>query len=494
MAPIIVNVDPTTASDVRVDRTQVSSGGAPMLTIGETVQITVRDNPPGGKGTILLGGMLLNAELPSNLVVGDRVTAQVDDEGTQLLFKILTLQRPISIDATIEQMLKNVETLLKDTTLGARLTTAPLQLPEMDAPVMKQLSAMLRQVQSTLLGNADPQAPVLGQSPNQSLELTLQDALSLSNPGRSLGTADNIYQALLSLQRGETSNFLNQLVVALRTAAENAFSSSADRLTSALSTKLANILATESGALDLKQTLLLLTTTLEKELTSGKIADGKARDVLQTALRQLNDAVMNPEAARALLENTLQLLSRGTESSDKTLLDLAQGMKLQQALTQFQQLIQTQTTLNQLNPLMQAIGEPALLLFPFLFHGFLAQSEIVVDPERNKRQKRDKEQQQRRKSKKHSAAPYHQLHVSVPLPYLGQVEVDVAHREKDIYVRFTVPDDEIGKFLLEQLEYLQVLLRKHGFDQAELTAAIGEPRDIRPAWVKGLEGGVSVVV
>ncbi len=160
-----------------------------------------------------------------------------------------------------------------------------------------------------------------------------------------------------------------------------------------------------------------------------------------------------------------------------------------------------QEMLNQLNPLMQALGEPALILFPSLFQGLLAHSELLVQP-------RDGGQQRNRGKKKGSkdgsdadsdsddgpdTSGYQRVQMCVPLPTLGLVGVDVAHRESEILVRLTVPDEDVARFLLDQLEYLATVLKDIGFEKAELVANVGLPKEDSPAWCSELHSGTQFV-
>ena len=66
------------------------------------------------------------------------------------------------------------------------------------------------------------------------------------------------------------------------------------------------------------------------------------------------------------------------------------------------------------------------------------------------------------------------IHAVVTYPNMTLVDVDIAHRSKEILVRFSVEDQEVGNFILEQLENLASLLREQGFEKAELVANVNK--------------------
>ena len=102
-----------------------------------------------------------------------------------------------------------------------------------------------------------------------------------------------------------------------------------------------------------------------------------------------------------------------TASNDKTSFNLKLSGELQNLANRFDQIAQTQETMTQLNPLMQTLGEPALVLFPFLFQGLVSHSEISIEPRGGKDQV-DPDQENEEQEGGDGAEPYQRIQVSVP--------------------------------------------------------------------------------
>ena len=171
---------------------------------------------------------------------------------------------------------------------------------------------------------------------------------------------------------------------------------------------------------------------------------------------------------------------------DEQKLDPKSLADLSQIANRFEQMAASQETLAKMNPVMQALGEPALILFPFLMQGLVSHSEVTIET------KKRVEDEEDGGGKGGNREPFQRIQVAVPLPNLGTIDVDIAHRTEEIWVRFTVSDPEIGKFLLEKLEALSPVLRDYGFKKAELVAHVGQKQENLPAWSFGLHSSTSL--
>jgi len=209
--------------------------------------------------------------------------------------------------------------------------------------------------------------------------------------------------------------------------------------------------------------------TLERQLQNSS---PKQQQILQNLSDDLRRAMSDPADLQQQLEQfSKKLEDHGTKNSKDF------SGKLQQTAIRLEQMASTQETLSQLNPVMQALGEPAMILFPFLVSGLMKHSQVTIDPN----SKRD------RSKKGRDGEPYQRIQVTVPLPKLGPVAVDIAHRDKEILASFHVRDAEVKAFLQEQLELLASQLRQHGFEHAELVARVGSTDSSTPAWASAAE-------
>jgi hypothetical protein len=231
-------------------------------------------------------------------------------------------------------------------------------------------------------------------------------------------------------------------------------------------------------------------------------AKGEAGD--SAVLRQLLEDISQDSAIPARLRSLLPAIIGRLETAITEAARRSGGSapnELRQLATRLEQMAGNQEMLNQLNPLMHALGEPALILFPSLFQGLLAQSELLVQPrDGGKQGKQGKKKGKKKGSKEDSegddgpdSSSYQRVQMTVPMPTMGLVGVDVAHRETEILVRLTVPDEDVARFLLDQLEYLAVVLKDIGFEKAELVANVGLLKEDTPAWCSGLQPSTTFV-
>ena len=210
---------------------------------------------------------------------------------------------------------------------------------------------------------------------------------------------------------------------------------------------------------------------------------------LPQALKQLSLA-LRQMAAKTENEN-LSLQQSAQGAAEGARIESKSGVELLQLATRLEQFASAQEMLNQLNPLMQALGEPSLILFPFLFHGLLSHSQVTVDS-------RDSGKQQGKhstgKEKKDAEQTFfHRIQVTVPLPNIGIVDVDIAHNQTDILIRMIVQDAEAGSFLVSQMETLSEILRAQGFDKPQLSASVDLRQSALPQWTLGLQASTTVV-
>jgi len=466
MATQIVNNDPRATNTVSLEPSKGMSRVLSSVAVGDVVRFSVRQNPNQGRGLINIGGNLVKATLPEHLSTGDNLLAKVSSLDSQLLLQILELQKAGNIPggSSLRVALQLSSYLQTSGGIGIR-GHQPFMLP----PALHELAANSQVLQKLFT---------------------------------SLGSTENLFDSnitlgqLLSATNGELAMALKDSATVIRSAVDNALLPASERLLQALQESLSRIL--EEGAQNNQSAarqLFQLSDTLARELKSNKSATGKEKALLQELVRDLNSANENPEMLQAKIDTILAKLHLGvtTKNVARSDIDPSSMGKLLQVSTRLEQMAATQETLNQLNPLMQALGEPALILFPFLFQGLIAHTEVTVDSNPGDKKGQGKGKGKSSKRGKTQEESYQRIHINVPLPSMGSVGVEIAHRSKEILIRFSVADEGVGEFVSGHFEELASILRKQGFQTTDLTTTVGAVQENAPHWSSGLPTKMSFV-
>ncbi|MDR2337379.1 MAG: flagellar hook-length control protein FliK [Deltaproteobacteria bacterium] len=162
-------------------------------------------------------------------------------------------------------------------------------------------------------------------------------------------------------------------------------------------------------------------------------------------------------------EKNLSLLKNNLDQNLLANSPTHQELDIQPLINKVEQLIVTQNTTLNLNPMLQAAGEPALILFPFLLHGLLANANIFVnqDQDANAQQFEDS-------ATSNSKIPFQKIQVTLPLPNLGLVEINIAYRQAEMWLNLTAEQQEVINFLATQTPLLKSILEANGFKDIEI--------------------------
>ncbi|MFN8390838.1 MAG: flagellar hook-length control protein FliK [Bdellovibrionota bacterium] len=168
-----------------------------------------------------------------------------------------------------------------------------------------------------------------------------------------------------------------------------------------------------------------------------------------------------------------------------------------EALQGLENIIRGQDVLKQLNPMFQALGEPAFILFPHLIQGMLSKVELTYYPAEGKsghpttaETESDDAAEQRidpdgkRGGKERQRGRFDRVKLQLTLPALGDVAVDFAHTLSEMILTFTTSDKAAGDFLEENLSSLQEAFRALGYRSITLRSLPGPVTVVRPAWVE----------
>ena len=455
---------------VKIDSVNVSllKAMGPVINVGDIINLLVRQNQPGEQGLLAYQGNLIPATLPEFLQSGDKIAAKVLHQGEQIIFKIVDYQKlsQLTGNKETEQITKQLKTLFSSLNSGQiQLPNEPQSPPK---PEGVKISYDEKAVQSIVdnIASKVPNAETLTDAKNTST--FLQAASSGSMAQNLKAVAQSLRELIGEYSPSNAQKFLELI--------RNELLRLDDPQTR----------ETISGFKLISQ----LTEALKRENSPTLDPKNKDSSLLAGILNDLSQAQSSPDTIRNILESIADKLAQLPQNSK--VLDSKSLTDLQNLSNRLDNLAQSQETLSQLNPLMNAMGEPALILFPFIFQGLLNHSKIYIEADDRVHRKNKDDTKQNEESG--TDGPYQRVQVSVPLPTLGTVDVDIAHRSKEILVRFTVEDHEVGQFILEQLEGLASILREQGFDQAELVANVSKTRSLKPLAGITIGSSTSIVV
>lgn len=465
MAVHIINSNPLAVKDISVKSSGELSQIAPSLKVGQVLPLSVRSNDGSGTGDIFIKGQVIQASVPPELLQGAQVLVELTEAtDTQLLFKLIdpaTLTNG-SVDKILGELTSELEAIISPNSPLSSASSTPLALSRLTADLSPEAMARLQQVTAAITQLFDPSS-------------TLARLVDASD-GSLAESLRSIASRLNTLVEGSESPF--------------------SRISRALTERLQNILsmALDHEAGGQTNNIKSLADELGKLIYQSKDLLPEQKEILGKVRDRLLSAAETPDQKNIVLKELISQLAPHLEnravSSNIATLSPLHAAEIKELATRLNQLASSQEALARLNPVMQAIGEPAFILFPFAIHGLLTHSEIVIDPEQRGKNKQNSDSKKRGQGG--DTQMFHRVTINVPLPNLGNVFVDVAHRDKEILVALTVEDPELGAFLLEQLELLSGELRAKGFEKAELSARVGKVESTPPQWTSSLQPATSI--
>ncbi|OVE80279.1 hypothetical protein BVY02_00655 [bacterium J17] len=484
MASVIANPRFENLKPVTINRSQLVRGSIPVIAAGDILRLKVRKTNADGQGTVMLFGQPMKAKLPGNVGVGDHILARVSktEGGDQVILRILDLSESgyvSGIDERItpqEIIAAQIEQYVRNAGVSLSRMRRPMPLPS----ILSELSEGAGQVGEFFasVGNLEDLAETI-----------------------------TVMNYLDSLRDGGLVKVLRDTAGSLYEYVDEHSVSAGERMIQALKAELTSLLLNSSSDNDyvsqqLNQLVVSLGRRIDEQRTADVLSGGiyqspelgvltsEQTHLLESVLYDLKSAQGTVEDLSKHIKHALgrfSLLHYDEGSKENSAMSAREIEQLRQVAISIEQIAATQRTLHQLNPLMQAMGEPALILFPFLFHGLLSHSEITIKPKRRGSGgsgggSEDAEQ------------AYHRVEVSVPLPEMGNVEVDIAHRGDELLVCFHVQSEEVAKFISEHSGPLLELLKQDGFARASFVTHVGERGSDLPAWTMGIHASASVLV
>ena len=219
-----------------------------------------------------------------------------------------------------------------------------------------------------------------------------------------------------------------------------------------------------SNAINSSDKIMSLLGDLERKLSSQKsdVAQ-QLREVLQTVTREVSTRDLNElrDSQRDSLTRALELLNQ-TAEQQLSKPSSSPHLGLAQALRALEQAFQSQELFSKTNQLMQALNEPALLLFPGLMQGLLSQLALQ-SPHGGVEQTRKK-----RKGKK-PRSHFHQVVFEAELPVLGLIMVKIAHSDRECLISIIVENSSVAQRCKTDLHQLKKVLHRLGYSKIDLT-------------------------
>ncbi len=435
------------------------------LSVGKILPIVIHENFNNGQGLIFFQGQLLQALLPEGTPSGEELLAQVHNLKDKIVLRLLDGQSPQA------------------------QPRAPTPIPT--DPLTVKIEAALKVVESATLTQAVDLPESLEDIPDA--KAVIAKIATAAPPLEQLVTPTVVSRFLQQVSEGNIPKVFREVAESLRLIAGDPATKPNDilpQLRGELAALIRLVSSDQPENSVYLQKLDTLISLVEKDIGSSKHG-GEERETLRGILRLLHLAKSQPEEMKTTLQSALQKLPPDSPArlTDPNRLDTTQTLKLQELATRLEQVASAQEFTNQLTPLLQSYGEPALLLFPFLFQNLMNHGEVTFHPKDGKKKQGEKEG---KSSDGERAEAFQRIQLSVPLPSLGPVGIDIAVNPQEILGRFTVENESAAQFLTEQLEHLGAALSEYGYKKMDLSAQIGTVQSNIPEFITSLRGPTSV--
>ena len=235
----------------------------------------------------------------------------------------------------------------------------------------------------------------------------------------------------------------------------------------------------------------------------AKTGDRQFGELVREALREL-DARSNSKGQSAdlglgkkLFDEISQALRDPLALATKNSAQASQVRAFQELST----LVRGQEALQRLSPVMQALGEPAFVLFPAVIQGMFSQVELTfypnfsknpLDPDQsneNSKRREGKDQGERNGSDSSEDGEgegeyFRRVQFRLTLPHLGSIGVDFAHSLKTMLLNLTVEDEATKLYLDEVSQELVSVFSSLGYGSIQYLVSKGDVQETRPAWVQ----------
>lgn len=502
---------------------KVARASAPLqaLTPGSVIEVTVRRDPQAGSG-VLIKGEFVPAALPATLADGQKVLVRVVPGADAVILR-LTNQAQLKgqnlVASSFEQILRTLLPDLKLSDLQRNIFASPPQLAELLGLAKSNLPAEQKTARAEtpaqnaaltqIIERLFEKHAMVGDTTLRKPEL-LERALTAFLTPKSGEAIEEATQALQKLAGKGASPALVRLLQAtqshlqslLETATPLDFevTSSPEKLLSQQLKiyLLASQTAAESGdtkaltslsrgmeAVRRLENPLVLLTKILFNLESQDLRATPENDPVLEVLKELRGELSKLKSSgaaekeiRAVLSKMEQKLSRTLEEVLKERPDLALLKQVQQTVKAADNLAQVQQTLNQLNPIMHVLGEPALLFVPALLQGLFSPWRVSV--------RSPDEPDSEGQSGKGGGSGFTRVQLQLSFPSLGKLEVDIAHRKGEALLRLTSENEHAAALIEKKAPMLEKTLNELGYEKTSISAGHAKLEESLPSWFQEL--------
>lgn len=230
-----------------------------------------------------------------------------------------------------------------------------------------------------------------------------------------------------------------------------------------------------TGGLTQQHPLLLLSPLLlgSLEATSSAPTEGDGETVrfvqqILSHIERLSREGADNERVRtqiATLLSAAQSLRGQVGAKEREELGASLGKKLTQ---QIEALLAGQEALHQVNPLLQSLGEPSMLMIPVLIGGIVTPLEVLLRPPYVES---DHESQRRQKAQ----SQYTRVDLHLTLPRLGRLSAALAFRGQEILLHIGAENRATAELIASRQGDLEVLLKARGFTDVSIRVTEDTP-------------------
>lgn len=507
----LVNLPSGIPAEIRISR---ADSPLRSLTPGSIVEVRVQRGGPQGSG-VVINGEFVKAALPDEIPDGAKLLVRVVPTADAVILRISSAAQlrgeqliTQSFEAILRSLLPDlrVEDLRRGLPsaqpLGIDLAKILLSLENKATPAQSvELNSPIARIFQSLLKNNALIGETLLKNPT-----SLQSALTSLSKGEHLAEVQKALQSVSTTGASAAPASVVRFLKALDTHIEllltspKAFESGSEPIDAkALANQLKLYLlvsqnAVESGSSKALQAIAKETQLLRRGMdpisfmlglfqnlelpefsdrASGQLASQTMRGMAQD-LQKLKENNLPPAAVRdgvRLIHEKAKTLLRQLETSNK---DIELAPQAQQVLKGIESIMHAQASLMQVNPVMHALGEPSLVLLPALVQGIFGAWRVSV--------KESIENEKEGGQSKGAAKQFVRIGLSLTLPSLGPIEVDVAHRKGEVLVHIASTNTDVTTLISERAPQLEEAFKQLGYDKTAFSASTGKLKSSVPGW------------
>ena len=158
------------------------------------------------------------------------------------------------------------------------------------------------------------------------------------------------------------------------------------------------------------------------------------------------------------------------------------GERTPEALVTIRSILRGQEIVSRLNPVVQVLGEPAVVFFPCIIQGILTRLEMLFYP--GSPASPCESESVLKVNETRARDP----HVSfcLNLPNIGALAVDFANTRDGAHLTITTQESAVAAMFDTKIPEIEALFSKLGFSKATVCCEVGPVRETSPEWLTDL--------